>query len=71
MMSEAEFDRVFGTAWHVSPQIKYRLTFVEYAGNPTNNVTPTNIGRHCFDTANGDFYIATGLLAANWKKLTP
>ena len=43
----------------------------EYAGNPTNNVTPQFIGKNCFDTANQAFYVATGLTSADWKKLTP
>ncbi len=71
MMSEAEFDRVFGTAWHVGPDVKSRMCFSEYPGNPTNNVTPPFIGKNCFDTANQAFYVATGLTSADWKKLTP
>ena len=72
MMSEAEFDRVYGLSWHANAgEIKQRITFMEYAGNPTNNVTPTNIGRNCFVTANAAMYVACGLTSADWKKLTP
>ena len=40
----------------------------EYAGNPTNNVTPDHKGQRCFDTSNSDWYTSTGTAAANWKK---
>lgn len=71
MMSAAEFDRVFGTAWHTSGEaIKKRLTFVEYAGDPTATVVPDFVGQFCLDTANSAFYQATGLTAADWKKTT-
>ena len=71
-MSKDEYDRVFGTAWHTAgKEIRDRLCFVEYAGNPTSNVTPLFIGQECFDTANAAFYQATGLTSADWKKLTP
>ena len=70
--SQALYDSTFGAAWHTSGNdIAKLLVYVTYAGNPTNNVTPGFIGQHCFDTANSDFYIATGTAAANWKKLTP
>ncbi len=72
MMSEAEFDRVFGLSWHANATaIKDRLCFTEYAGNPTNNVTPSFIGKHCFDTAGAAMYVACGQTSADWKKLTP
>lgn len=71
-MSSAEFDRTFGTAWHTNGEaIKKRLTFVEYAGNPTGNVVPDFVGQECLDTANAAFYQAAGLTSADWKKLTP
>lgn len=72
MMSEAEFDRVFGLNWHANgAQVRDRMCFAEYAGNPTNVLTPTFIGKNCFDTANQAMYVACGLTSADWKKLTP
>lgn len=71
-MSAAEYDARFGTAWHTNgDKIKEAVTYVTYAGNPTNNVTPAYIGQECLDTANSDWYRSTGTAAANWKKLTP
>jgi hypothetical protein len=70
-MSAAEFDKVFGSAWHTGADaIKKRLTFVEYAGIPTNNVTPDFVGQDCFDTANSEWYRSVGLAAADWDKLS-
>lgn len=72
MMSEAEFDRTFGTAWHVAgADIKAHLCFAEYPGNPTGNVPVPFIGKHCFDTVGAAMYVACGLTSADWKKLTP
>jgi hypothetical protein len=42
------------------------LGHIEYAGNPTNNVTPEFRGQVCFDTSNSKFYDAVGTAAANW-----
>lgn len=71
-MSSAEYDAVFGTAWHVNGDtIKERLVYTTYAGDPTGNLVPKFIGQECFDTTNAAFYQATSLLAAGWKKLTP
>lgn len=42
----------------------------EYAGNPTNNVTPDYRGQYCFDTSNDDYYISTGTTNADWKQIT-
>lgn len=48
------------------------LTAVEYAGNPTNNVTPEFRGQWCFDTSNEAYYIAcSDTDSSKWKKLTP
>lgn len=46
-------------------------THQEYAGDPTSVVTPNYVGELCHDTSNAAFYIATTLLAAGWKKITP
>ncbi len=70
--SQANYDSIFGSAWHTSgADIARLLVYVTFPGNPTNNVVPSFIGQHCFDTANSDFYIAVGTASANWKKLTP
>lgn len=71
-MSSDQYDAAFGAAMFVNgAEIKKRLTYITYAGDPTTNVTPDFIGQECLDTANAAFYIATSLLAAGWKKLTP
>lgn len=44
-----------------------QLGHIEYAGDPTNNVTPAVVGQICHDTSNDDWYIAHALAAANWK----
>lgn len=70
-MSQSEYDAIFGSAWH--PQgaaIAKRLVYVEYSGVPTSNVTPEFVGQWCLDTANGDFYLATGVSNSDWKKIT-
>ena len=70
--SKTKYEAIFGTAWHTAgKEIAQLLTFVEYAGNPTGQITPDFIGQECFDTANQAFYQACGLTAADWKKLTP
>jgi hypothetical protein len=47
------------------------IGYVEYAGDPTNNLAPQFIGQECLDTANSAWYKAHGVAAADWKKLTP
>lgn len=42
---------------------------IEYAGDPTNNVTPTHVHQLCHDTSNDKLYWAHGTAAANWKAL--
>lgn len=70
--SQATYDAVFGGAWHTNGKdIKTLLVYAEYAGNPTNNVTPDFIGQECLDTTNSAWYKSTGLLPANWVKLSP
>lgn len=47
------------------------IGYVTYAGTPSGNVTPNHIGQMLYDSANSDFYIATGAANTDWKKLTP
>jgi hypothetical protein len=47
-----------------------RLSYLTYAGNPTNNLIPRWIGDNCLDTTNSNWYKSTGMLAADWKKTT-
>jgi hypothetical protein len=67
-ISEAMYDAVFGSAWHVNPTVKKVLTYVTYAGTPSGNVTPEFVGQWLLDTANSDFHIAVGLANTDWKK---
>jgi len=41
-----------------------------YAGDPTNNLTPTAKGEVCVDTTTPDIYIASTTASAGWKKIT-
>ena len=68
--STAYFDTKVGTGSDVNRD-EYRriMTYVTFAGNPTNNLTPQFIGQECFDTTNSIFYRAVGLAAANWAAL--
>jgi hypothetical protein len=43
--------------------------YMEYAGDPTNNLTPHYIGEMCIDTNNSDLYWASGAAGNSWKKL--
>ena len=43
---------------------------LQYAGDPTNNVTPDFEGQFCTDLTNHDTYVAVGDAAANWEKIT-
>lgn len=52
------------------PALAEQLGWIEYAGNPTNNVTPKFIGQWCFDTANANLYVATTILSSGWKTTT-
>lgn len=68
-MSSADYDAVFGSAWHVNgDQVKKRLIYATYAGTPGGNVTPEFIGQWLLDTSNSDFYMAVGLTNTDWKK---
>lgn len=69
--TRAEVDQILGTAWHVNPEANRRLAYATSAGSPAGTLVPNFIGQECFDTTNSDWYRSTGLLAANWKKLTP
>lgn len=42
------------------------LTRQEYAGDPTNNVTPRRVLDWCLDTTNDDLYVSTDITAASW-----
>lgn len=65
------YNSIFGSGWHPKGnEVKTLLVHVEYAGTPSGNVTPDHIGQHLFDTANSDFYIATGTANTDWKLLT-
>lgn len=52
-------------------KLRLLLTQAEYAGDPTNNLTPAFIGQYCKDTSNGALYWASTAAAAGWKKLSP
>lgn len=41
-----------------------------YAGSPYGNLVPMFLGEEVFDTSGLDWYKATGLTSAYWKKLT-
>ena len=41
-----------------------------YAGNPTNNLTPTAINYLCIDTTNHNLYIATTAISSGWRLFT-
>lgn len=69
--SEDRYNSTFGRAWHSNGAAVGRLLhYVTYAGSPSGNVTPEYIGQQCFDTANEDFYIATGTGNTDWKQIT-
>lgn len=40
-----------------------------YAGDPTNNLTPTHIGQTCRDTSGAHLYWASTAASSGWKKL--
>jgi len=47
------------------------LSYLTYAGDPTNNVTPRFIGDRCNDTSNDEWYVSHGITSADWQKITP
>lgn len=63
MADEKEMER-----W--TREISRRQSYNSYAGNPTNNVTPRWVGERCLNSVASDWYMSTGPLAANWKKIT-
>lgn len=74
-MSEAEYERRFGKAWHVNGKtgdggVGQVMTYRTYAGTPGGNVTPNFLGEWLFDTVNEDFYLATGDANTDWKQVT-
>jgi hypothetical protein len=63
---EGDAAGVLGTAWHPNHKI---LCAKEFAGDPTNNVTPDFRGQPCVDTSGAHLYWASTAAAAGWKKL--
>lgn len=51
-------------------EVAKRLSYLTYAGDPTNNVTPRWIGDNCLDTSNTEWYKSTGISAASWEITT-
>lgn len=47
------------------------LSLIEFAGDPTNNVTPAFLHQYCHDTTNGALYWASTTASSGWKKLSP
>ena len=41
----------------------------EFAGDPTNNVTPRHLYDFCVDTAGAHLYWASTTASSGWKKL--
>ena len=68
-VSRATFDAEWGKGDVNWDRARLYVTYTEYAGNPTNNLTPEFVGQTCLDTTNDVFYIATGTAAANWAAL--
>ena len=52
-------------------EIRRLLVHAEYAGDPTNNLTPEFVGQLCRDTANAALYWASTTASSGWKKLSP
>lgn len=70
-ISQALHDVTYGKSWHVKgKEIAAQQVYVTYAGSPATNLVPAHIGQWCFDTNDEDFYLATGLEAADWKQVT-
>lgn len=68
-VSRTIFDQEYGKGVGNWDEARKYMTYVEYAGDPTNNVTPEFVGQHCLNTVGSVFYIATGTAAANWAAL--
>lgn len=49
--------------------LRKMLVPATYAGDPTNNLTPTFIGQLCHDTSNAHLYWASTAASSGWKKL--
>lgn len=45
------------------------LVHAEYAGDPTNNLTPDFQGQFCRDTSGAHLYWASTEASSGWKKL--
>jgi len=65
--TQAFFKAKFPPSIQRDKNLEALLTHQEYAGDPTNNAVPRYVGDHCHDTSNDDWYIAHGLVAADWK----
>lgn len=65
-VSAAVLAQIMGTAWHESAG---KLAALEYAGDPTNNVTPQYPGQFCIDTSGAHLYWASTAANSGWKKL--
>lgn len=63
---QKDVNAVLGTAWH---EAAAKTGAKEYAGDPTNNVTPDFLGQFCIDTSGAHLYWASTAAAAGWKKL--
>lgn len=69
MLSRTAAAKVFNRADINYPPILKYLCYIEYAGDPTNNVTPEFIGQVCRNSATGIFYVAKTAAAAGWAAL--
>jgi hypothetical protein len=65
-IAESDFEKIMGLASFTEQQKKY-FVHKEFAGDPTNNVTPDFVGQQCHDTTNDDWYIAHSLAVDGWK----
>lgn len=72
MMTEAEYDAIFGSGWHVGgDEIKKRLTYQTGADDPSNasnEIVPRYIGDRYFRTGALTWWTSTGTAAGNWKQ---
>lgn len=70
MFAASLVNEAVGTADSVTAdKLRLLLTQAEYAGDPTNNLTPTFIGQFCKDTSGGHLYWASTAASSGWKKL--
>lgn len=69
-MSQADYEATFGRAWHAGADVPSRMIYVTNGASPAGVLVPAFIGQFCFDTANEDFYMATGTANTDWKQVT-